>query len=385
MTEIPFPTEFNGKLLSPNNRGLTELNRILSHGGQVCTTKSTDNPICEGSGPSHLLRLQTSGTSGDSKAILRQASTWSKSFEVMRDVHNISSSDRYAALGSLGNSISLYALIEGRTVGADLALLDGISPRRQARLLLDLEITVLYLTPTQLRLLCVALGSSQGNILAGVRLIMVGGGPMPFGLLEQAAVFFPQAVVRYFYGTSETSFISWSDEDTPAGSVGSAFPGVDIQLDENGEIWVSSPYVFLGYEGNATTDLRRKGGSIATGEVGAFDVYGNLFIKGRLDRMITVSDRNVYPEEIETLVASDPTVELCAVVSLPDLRRGNMIICVIQGKESARSIHNIRTACHRRFGSEGVPQRFVFLSRLPLLPGGKPDLRTIRADLAAAQ
>ena len=76
---------------------------------------------------------------------------------------------------------------------------------------------------------------------------------------EMAEKIFPNAVLNLFYGSSETSFITVSDKATPIGSVGKAFPNVNIKIEQNGpyknRIWVKSDYLFLKYAQGSNKNL----------------------------------------------------------------------------------------------------------------------------------
>ena len=375
MTDGPsFPAQRKGRILTPEAPGLRQLEAILQAGLQIRARQSAESPVAAGEGPAHILACETSGSSGRQKVILRRAASWLASFAVTRRSHGVGPGDRYAALGSLGHSISLYAMLEGRTLGADLALLHGMSPRRQAQALRDLDVTTLYATPTQLRLLWLGARAAGIEALPKLRLVVMGGGPCPATLWDWTARLCPAATLRHFYGTSETSFISWSDAATPAGSVGRAYPGVDLKLDESGLIWVSSPYLFEGYEGDNAPKPQWKGRFLATGEIGRMDALGCLFLRGRADRMVTVADKNVFLDEVEAVLSEDPEVTLCAVIGQPDTRRGHSLICVVQGTDSPGTEQRLRRLCRQALGPEAVPHRIVFVDGIPLLPAGKPDL-----------
>ncbi len=385
MDDMGFPRRFRGDILTPSAPGLAALTAALRQGRQIRTRQDRQMPVSAGAGPAHLLACETSGSTGAPKTILRRAASWRCSFAVTARHHAIGPGDRYAGLGALGHSITLYAALEGLSLGADLALLGGLPARRQARALRDLGITVLYATPAQLRLLC--LGARAGGVAAlpRLRLVLTGGGPCPAPLRADLARLCPAAALWRFYGSGETSFVSWADPDAPPDSVGRPYPGVDLRLDARGEVRVRSPYLFEGYEGARAPRPRLRDGFLATGEIGDLDAAGYLFLRGRADRMVTVADRNVFPERIEAVIARDPAVALCAVIARPDGRRGHRITCVLQGPERDGIVGRLRRLCRAAIGPESVPHDFVFVARLPLLPAGKPDLAGLARQLGPAR
>ncbi len=192
-------------------------------------------------GAQPVFETLTSGSTGQPRRILRTQGSWTASFAVNMGF-GIGPGARVAVLGRLVHSLALYGAVEGLHLGAEVHLLDALRPDRQRQALAARGITHLYATPAQLRLL----GEGQGTC-PDLRLVMVGGSKLDGRLRAAVAAMAPAAEVREFYGAAETSFITLADRDTPEGSVGRAYPGVEIALDPDGTVWVRSPYVFLGY------------------------------------------------------------------------------------------------------------------------------------------
>ena len=115
-------------------------------------------------------------------------------------------------------------------------------------------------------------------------------------------------------------------------------------------------------------------GMVRTGEIGYQASDGNLHLLGRIDRMITVSDVNVFPEAIEQVVLNLKGVSTCAVVTVDDEHRGNRIVCFIEKSSHDIDPSEIRTQCRICLGKHHVPKEVHFISKLPMLPSGKPDM-----------
>ncbi len=324
--------------------------------------------------PAPLLYCQSSGSGGRVKTIRRSHASWIASFEVNRSLFGLGSHDRYAVLGHLGHSLSLYAVTEALHLGADVLALGGDGPRAQIDTLLSDKATVLYATPAQLRLLCRA-GTTRFD---RIRHVICGGGLLVPEEHAELAAFFPNARVSEFYGASETSFISISGADAPPGSVGRPYPGVDLRLREAGEIWVRSPYLFHGYDGEGSPDTRWSDGFLTVGEIGCLDETGNLFLRGRISRMVTVADVNVFPEDIERIMAGICGARLCAAVVIRNPMRGNAVIAYVEGNEDRALAGLIRTQCRNALGPHSTPRRIGFLEKMPMLPSGKPDLSALQ-------
>lgn len=324
-----------------------------------------------------ILETLTSGSTGRPRRICRTQGSWTASFAINASL-GIGPGARLATLGRLIHSLSLYGAIEGLHLGAEVHLLADLRPDRQQKALAAQRITHLYATPAQLRLM---LGP---GLLPELRLILVGGSKLDPALRAALTTLAPNAAIREFYGAAETSFITLADETTPLDSVGRPYPGVDLHLDPGGEVWVRSPFLFLGYAFHTGPNIR-DGGSSATrwrdgwlsvGEIGELR-DGDLYLKGRAGRMITVADQNVFPEEIEAFLHTLFGVARAAVLPVPDPKRGNALIAILQGDPAQEGA--ILTTLRQRLGPLKAPKSLIWRDDWPMLPSGKTDLTALRA------
>ncbi|MEY8880946.1 AMP-binding protein [Donghicola sp. XS_ASV15] len=319
-----------------------------------------------------LFYTRSGGTTGPAKTIRRTHASWIASFDVNQSVLGLTGADKYGVLGDIAHSLALYGVLEGAHLGTEVHSFSGLRPREQANALRDAEITVLYTTPTQLRLLC-----NTGIDLPSLRNILCGGGRLDAALFEQIQSACPNAQLREFYGASETSFIAWGGRGTPLGSVGQAYPHVSIRIDapqgQTGEIWVKSPYLFDGYANGGCDETRWSDGYLAVGEIGRLDARGHLTVLGRKNRMVTIADQNVFPEDIESYLLGWSQVRHCAVMPRVDPVRGSVLVAVIQGEGTV----DLREACRQHFGPLASPRAFYWHEDFPLTVAGKPDLSAI--------
>lgn len=327
-------------------------------------------------GPQPWVFCQSSGSSGRAKTIRRSQASWIASFQVNRALLGITPRDRYAVLGELGHSLALYAAVEALHLGCGLMLLAGDSPRAQLAALA--RATVLYATPTQLRRLLLA---ARGDTLAGMAQVICGGGKLDAACRQGLTGLFPNAALREFYGASETSFITIADDRTPPGSVGRAYPGVEMQLAPDGGIWVRSPYLFDGYTEPGPQIARRADGFVSVGDLGRLDGQGYLFLQGRASRVVTIADRNLCLDEVEAVLAA-AGAGVCAALALPDAQRGHALLAVVEGPENPALARALRRACRDELGDHAVPRWIRHLPALPLLASGKPDLVALAAHFA---
>jgi len=364
-----------------------------------------------------ILETLTSGSTGQPRRIRRTQASWTASFAVNAGL-GIGPGARIATLGRLIHSLSLYGAVEGLHLGAQVHLLSDLRPDRQRAALHDRQVTHLYATPAQLRLI---LGPDP---LPDLRLILVGGSKLDPALRAALTTLAPNARIREFYGAAETSFITLADETTPEASVGRPYPGVELTLDQTGEVWVRSPYLFLDYAfhicpnipaGGATgfaplvranhvaaepvarpsrAEARQKAcapaldsipaatrwrdGWLSVGEIGSLQ-GGYLTLKGRAGRMVTVADQNVFPEEIEALLHTLPGVTRAAVLPVPDPKRGHTLVALLQGDREQEAA--ILTTLRTQLGPLKAPKSLIWRDDWPMLPSGKTDLRALEASL----
>lgn len=311
----------------------------------------------------------TSGSTGAPRRIVRTQASWTASFAVNAGF-GIGPGARVAVLGRLVQSLALYGAVEGLHLGAEVHLLDLLRPDRQRQALADRRITHLYASPAQLRLL------GPGGC-PDLRLVMVGGSKLDPALRAAAMAMAPAAELREFYGAAEASFITLANAETPEGSVGQAYPGVKIAVDA-GEIWVKSPYLFMGYASDPGTACWRDGW-LSVGEMGRLDA-GYLYVHGRAGRMVTVADQNVFPEEIEGLLATIPGIQQAAVLPVADQKRGLVLVACVQGDRSVEAA--TLAALRAQLGPLKAPKRLIWMTDWPTLPSGKTDLAALEGQVA---
>ena len=170
------------------------------------------------------------------------------------------------------------------------------------------------------------------------------------------------------------------------GSIGVALPGTDIRIaaldggdaeapvGEPGELQARGPLVMLGYFGNdaATAEVMLPGGWMRTGDIAYVDDTGHYFVVDRIKDMIVTAGYNVYPAEIERVIASHPDVAMVAVGRRPDDVRGEIAIAYVVPKPGARlSDSDILDHCRDDLAAYKRPRAVVFVDQLPTTSSGK--------------
>ncbi|SIQ40448.1 long-chain-fatty-acid--CoA ligase [Pseudacidovorax sp. RU35E] len=195
------------------------------------------------------------------------------------------------------------------------------------------------------------------------------------------------------YGLSETSPSATCNPTTSqeySGTIGVPLPSTDITLLDDagqpvplgqvGEIALRGPQVMAGYwqRPDETAKVMTADGWFKTGDLGVMDERGYTKIVDRKKDMVLVSGFNVYPNEVEDVVATLPGVLECAVVGVPDDKTGEAVKLVIVKKDPALTEEQVRSFCHDNLTGYKRPKIIEFRTDLPKTPVGKILRRELR-------
>ncbi len=196
------------------------------------------------------------------------------------------------------------------------------------------------------------------------------------------------------YGLSETSPIASCNPVTSkeyTGTIGVPVPstlmkliddnGNDVtELGQSGEIAIKGPQVMAGYwqRPDETAKVMTADGYFKSGDVGIMDARGYFKIVDRKKDMVLVSGFNVYPNEVEDVVAQMPGVLECAVVGVPDERTGEAVKLVIVRKDPHLSEADVKEYCRANLTGYKQPKVIEFRTELPKTPVGKILRRELR-------
>ncbi len=334
----------------------------------------------------------TSGSTGDPKGYCRTHRSWLKSFELSRAEFAIGPHNRIVIPGSLVHSLHLYGAVHGLHAGAGVVLCPRFSPKALAEQLREADGTVFYATPTQIHYVAEELKRSGPAPTVG--LVLASGAKWRAEDRRAMAAVFPRARLVEFYGASEMSFITVStpEDPVPDRSVGRAASGVSIRIGEPGNlpvapgtigpIWVKSGLLFDRYICGGGEEVCWKDGWLTVGDHGFLDDNGFLYLAGREKRMIVTSGLNIYPEEVEQVLAGHPSILAVAVFGLPDPVRGCRLVAAVTPEPGERIDESeLRRLCLSELGRSRTPRSFHVVSDWPLTPGGKTDLQKLEQGL----
>lgn len=154
--------------------------------------------------------------------------------------------------------------------------------------------------------------------------------------------------------------------------------GVEVPMGEPGEMWVKGPQVMSGYfNQKSATDEVLKDGWLATGDIATADENGFLKIVDRKKDMIIVSGFNVYPNEIEAVLAMHEGVLESAVIGEPNDETGEAVKAFVVAKDSKLDEKSLITHCKKSLTGYKLPKKFIFVDEMPKSNVGK----ILRKDL----
>jgi len=296
-----------------------------------------------------------------------------------------------------GTWVSLSALYNG----ASLAILPAFEPAAFIAAVAAHRPTVTCLVPTAIQLL-LDHASAQPADFSSLRRMLYAGSPIGQHTLQQALDVFGCDFVQ-FYGTTETFIATLLRPeqhrlDNPAllKSCGQPMPGVELRIvapngrdvpsGVPGEVLVRSPWMFSGYlnrpDATATAIVD---GWYHTGDAGARDEDGNLFLVDRLKDMIVSGGENIYSAEVERALTAHPSVVSVAVVGAPDEKWGERVVAfVVPHPGRPVDVSQLVSHCRGLIAGYKVPKEIHLTDALPLTATGKVQKVVLRQQLREA-
>jgi long-chain acyl-CoA synthetase len=225
--------------------------------------------------------------------------------------------------------------------------------------------------------------------LGPVRLVLSGSAPLAPEVIERFREL-TGVPVHQGYGLTEAAPVVTStlcSADPAPTSVGAALPGIRIRLvaegggtpegEDAGEIHIAGDNLFSGYWPDGA-DGPDPDGWFATGDVGFLDGSGDLYLVDRLKELVIVSGFNVYPSEVEDVIAEVDGVAAVAVIGVPDERTGEAVVAYVQGTAPGL-LDRVTAQCQQRLARFKQPSRIEIVDELPLTVTGKVQKGRLRA------
>ncbi|MFM2262980.1 MAG: hypothetical protein RI959_1656 [Pseudomonadota bacterium] len=347
--------------------------------------------VCQGDSPFYV--GFTSGSTGFPKGFVRHHRSWVESFRVCLSTFGPDAAARILAPGRVSHSLFLFGMLLGLWSGAGVVVQDKFSAARALEALRLEHIPCLVAVPSQLLMMLDWAAHRGLGPIDSVRLVLISGARWMRHRTPDLQALFPNARIVEFYGASETSFIAWMDADESVSPqvVGRPFSNVDIEIREPagpegaGLIFVRSPMLFQGYLGGGAdaTAALRDGDSLSVRDMGYLDDQGRLCLVGRQNRMVVTQGKNLFPEEVETVLCGHPQILQASVLGVPDPVRGQQVVAVVLvDAATSTQAADLTAWCRERLEPYKVPRKFWLCDAWPFTPSGKTDHTRLARVLA---
>ncbi|OQM78115.1 MULTISPECIES: class I adenylate-forming enzyme family protein [Rhodococcus] len=333
--------------------------------------------------------LYTSGTTGDPKgatlthaSILASASAQAEHLSLSCDDVAIGHMP-FNHVGGMTCTVAATMLTHGRIV---------VLPRYSPKLALEAvdlrKVTIFIGVPTMYTMM-MDLPEFPAADITSVRTCIIGGSNVEPAMGRRILDTFQGARLSNLYGLSETSggcIISAANDDldTLVETLGVAIGDFEIRIagdahqplpfGQQGELHIRGGCVASGYWENPMESERAflPGGWLVSGDMAVQRPDGRIELCGRRKEMYVRSGYNVYPVEIENVIAADPAVAMCAVVGVPDAIYGEVGHAYIVATQNGDvNIEAVRARCGEKLARYKIPAQFHVVDSLPLTPSGK--------------
>jgi long-chain acyl-CoA synthetase len=387
---VPTPPELREAYAIPAERGLapsgvTEWETVIAH------------PQWNGRSAQGGTMFYTSGTTGRPKGVKRESPGEAQRREFARlgqEWFGNRPGMRAVVAGPLYHSGQIsYATAVMRSNGG-LVILPRFDAESLLRLIAEQRLTHLHLVPIMMsRLVQLPQAVRRRYDVSSLEFVVHGAAPCPPDV-KRALIEWWGPVLHEYYATTEAGMVTRASSEewlAREGTVGKAWPGRIVRVYDDdgnlvppyaeGEIYMSLGVVpNFSYE-NAEDQRAavERDGLVTSGDVGYLDEDEYLYLCDRKSDMLISGGVNIYPAEIEAVLASHPAVIDCAVFGIPDDEFGEAIAAVVQPRSGAAvSPDELREHVRRRLASFKVPRVVELSDALPRDDSGKIFKRVLR-------
>jgi fatty-acyl-CoA synthase len=343
--------------------------------------------------------LYTSGTTGHPKGVTHSYASVSAAMGAWATAFGVGPEDR--VLGQLALShFGGRGMDACWVAGATLVIQPSADPKTMLAAIAEHEITMILVIPTLLRMLLDHPDAGEAN-LSSLRVVVYAAAPTAPALVRASLERLGPVLYTGFgqteaYGLNTlmgpaehvSALDAGGDRLASVGRESAAFAqvricaedGSEVAIGEVGEICVCAPWTTPGFWKNPELDrVRLRDGWLRTGDLGRKDAEGYVFLADRREDKIITGGFNVYPAEVEGMLAEHPAVAECAVFAVPDKKWGEAVraAVMLRGGHSADP-EELIAFCKEHLARFKVPKAIDVLEELPKSPVGKILRRVLR-------
>lgn len=353
-------------------------------------TAPDTEPEIGGQDDDMLYIMYTSGTTGLPKGVVHTHNSAIWGLMTIGATAEYQANDRYLACLPMFHVGALTPLAVNVWRGASNIVMRSFDPVRAWELIQEEKITIGLAVPAMLNFMLQV--PTEQYDFSSLRWMMTGAAPVPvaltlayhemgigiqqvYGLTEtcgpgclmdaENAIRKPESTGRAFFHT-EVRIVDEAGEDCP--------PGVA------GEVWVKGKHIMREYwnRPDATAETLVEGGWLRTGDVATMDTEGFVSIQDRIKDMIISGGENVYPAEIEGVLASHPGIVEAAVIGQQSERWGESPLAIVVKSDEALTENDVLSYCQGKLARFKQPQMVFFADEIPRNPSGKILKRVLR-------
>lgn len=313
--------------------------------------------------------LFTSGTTGVPKAVPLTAANWEAAVSASASHLGHTAEDEWLIAMPLHHVGGLSVLFRSAYVGGRVRMMRRFDAAEFADALSG-GVTFASVVPTMLRRIL----DIDDRPYRGLKAVLVGGGPIPPGLLEEAWGRGIPALPTY--GMTETC--AQAATLRPGSKLAyrvHPLPDVEVRIEPDGRIALRGPQVFAGYLGEEQRDADDW---FVTGDLGQLHEDGSFQVLGRADDVIVTGGENVDPAAVEAVLSQMDGVEGVMVVGVPSEEWGNEVVCLHTGTVLEADLERW---ARDHLEPPQVPKRWINVEQIPTTSLEKPDRTAGRALL----
>jgi len=316
----------------------------------------------------YFLGALSSGTTGEEKLIWRSYNSWKRAFQHQSKIFNIKQGYRLLLNGSFHFSANLNSALHIFFEGGTVVHTNKQKPTEIMNLIDKKDVDAIFMVPARYNILT----TYNTRQSLKIRSVVSAGSKIDICTLRKLKEIFPNASIVEYYGASElghVSYLTYEDSLAKEGSVGRAFPEVQIAI-ENKRIWVKSPYIADGFPS-----------IYSVGDMGYLDEDDFLFLTGREGNIINKAGEKIMAEEIEKVLIRHPNVNEAAVIGKVHDIKGEEIMAFISINKStneAKIKNEIKQLCKQYLEYTKIPKDIVIINNIPRNENGKIDRKILK-------